>query len=324
MAAEANLGRWEAREVESVPIAAPATARTPNREPLPMPPSDGDDVGDDRPGPDRVDRSFWLGVLVGLVPLVLLIAGYAGYRLTTGGESDEEGTAIAAVDTAGSPLAGPADGEADLPVQTAPAPSSASPSTASASAASSSAESPSTTALEATLPTVPIVASGVVTDGSIEVRGVFPDEVRIQWVGELADLAAVLGYRLDDRTEAADPDGPAVASELLVRFPGAVVFQPGSSQGFDSEAQPIFEAIAGVLNRGSADLTIAAYAEPADAAGETLAAARAEHVDEHLAELGVELRRLSIEVRTPNEAPIVAADGSPIERRVDLEFRFRP
>jgi len=319
MAAEANLGRWEAREVESVPIAAPARARTPNREPLPMPPSDGggdDDDGSGRragSGPDRVDRTFWLGVLVGLVPLVLLIAGYAGYRLTAGDGSGEDRTAIAAVDPVGSPVAETQTGETSLPVQTAPAPSTA-PSTT----------LPSTTALEATLPTIPIVASGVVTDGSIEVRGVLPDEVRTQWVGELADLAAVLGYRLDDRTEAAGADGPAAASELLVRFPGAVVFEPGSSQGFDGEAQQIFEAIAGVLNRGSADLTVAAYAKPADSEGEALALGRAEHVDDHLAELGVEPQRLAVEVRTPDEAPIVAADGSPIERRVDLEFRFQP
>ncbi len=314
MAAEANLGRWEAREVESVPIAAPATARTPDREPLPMPPHDEDD--DDRPARsrpnlDQIDRSFWLGVLVGLVPLVLLIAGYAGYRLTTGSDSGEDGTAIAAVDPVASSGAEPAGAATSLPVQTAPAPTPP-PSTVSP-----------TTALDATVPTVPIVATGVVTDGSIEVRGVLPDAVRAQWVGELADLAAVLGYRLDDRTEAARADGPA-ASELLVRFPGAVVFQPDSSRGFDGEAQPIFEAIAGVLNRGSADLTVAAYAGPADPDGEALALGRAEHVDEHLTELGVEATRLTLEVRTPEEAPIVAADGSPIERRVDLEFRFLP
>ncbi len=315
MAAEANLGRWEAREVESVPIAAPATARTPNREPLPMPP-DLDEDDDDRPARwatplgDRVDRSFWLGVLVGLVPLVLLIAGYAGYRLTTGDGSGEDGTAVAAVDPVASPGVEPAADEGSLPVQTAPAPTTTAP--------------PTTAPAEATLPTVPIVASGVVTDGSIEVRGVLPDAVRAQWVGELADLAAVLGYRLDDRTEAAEADGPAAASELLVRFPGAIVFQPDSAQGFDGEAQPIFEAIAGVLNRGSADLTVAAYTGPGDPDGEALALDRAEHVDEHLTRLGVEARRLTLEVRTPDEAPIVAADGSPIERRVDLEFRFRP
>ncbi len=311
MAAEANLGRWEAREVESVPIAAPARARTPNREPLPMPSSDGDDDEPSGPGPDPLDRSFWLGVLVGLVPLVLLIAGYAGYRLTTGGDADDDGAATAAVDPATSPLAGSDTDAADLPVQTAP--STPRPTTPT-----------STTALEATLPTVPIVASGVVTDGSIEVRGVLPDEVRTRWVGELADLAAVLGYRLDDRTEAAEANGAVAASELLVRFPGAVVFQPGSSQGFDGEAQTVFEAIAGVLNRGSADLAIAAYADPADPDGGALALGRAEHVEEHLAELGVEPRRLSFDVRTPNDAPIIATDGSPIERRVDLEFRFRP
>lgn len=318
MAAEANLGRWEAREVESVPIATPARARTLGREPSQAAPGDGDDSSEstggsgsgDEPGRrrDGAGLPFWLGVLVGLVPLVILVAGLLGSRLTSDDTSSEEGSAIAAVDAVASPASEPTTPTTpttDLTVRTAPAPTTT---------------APSSTALEATLP---LVADGVVTDGAIEVRGVLVDQHRTRWVGELADLAAVMGYRLDDRTEGVG-GGSVAATELLVRFPGAVVFQPDSPRSFDGAVQPVFEAIAGVLNRGSADLHIVAYAEPGDADRATLAQARAEHVGEHLAELGVQRGRLTVEVRGAEEAPIVAADGSPIERRVDLEFRFRP
>jgi outer membrane protein OmpA-like peptidoglycan-associated protein len=166
----------------------------------------------------------------------------------------------------------------------------------------------------------------MVTDGAIEVCGILPDDLRTQWIAELADLAAVLGYRLDDRTEiaAGAAAGPQEANELLVRFPGAIVFRPDSPQSFDGAAQPIFEAVAGVLNRGTADLNIVGYADPTDPDAVLLALARAEHVHEHLVDLSVDGERLTVEARPPAEAPIVAAEGSPIERRADLEFRFRP
>lgn len=304
MAEEANLGQWEAREVDSVSMAAPARARTPQREPLPMPavgPDDRTSPGDS--GKDS-DRSFWLGVVVGLVPVLLLVIGFIGYRLTRDGDGSTGGE-TAATATSGSAT------PTSLTVSTEALPSS------------------STTSMPATTPTPtvppePVVADGVVTDGAIEVTGVLPAEDGAAWIGELADLAAVLGYRLDDRTEPPSDTGPPPASELVVRFPGAVVFRPDSPQSFDGNAQPVFEAIAGVLNRGSADLNVVAYADPGEPDIGILALSRAEHVHEHLVELGVDPDRLTVEARPPVDAPIVAADGSPIDRRADLEFRFRP
>lgn len=323
MAEEANLGRWEAREVEPVEIATPARARSDRHSPLLTDEADeavGDRGGSDDPE-DGGDQRFWLGVAVGLVPLLLVVGGYLLVQLLDGEEADADGATLTT--DAGQATAGTATPSTDIPVETRATPTPS-------SVASADAVTPAT--VEGSNPTAPtapspsVVATGMVTDGAIEVSGILPDDLRTQWIAELADLAAVLGYRLDDRTEiaAGAAAGPQEANELLVRFPGAVVFRPDSPQSFDGEAQPIFEAVAGVLNRGTAELNIVGYADPTDPDAALLALARAEHVHEHLVDLGVGGERLTIEARPPAEAPIVAAEGSSIERRADLEFRFRP
>lgn len=319
MAEEANLGRWEAHEVDPVAIATPARARSDRRPPL-LP----DDFDDEREGTGdpggRGDQRFWLGVLVGLVPLLLVVGGYLLVQLFDDDDADDAGATLTA--DAGQGSATTVIPSRSLPVETQPTPTSE----ANAGAGASPTAEASSTPTAPTTPSESVVATGVVTDGAIEVSGILPDDLRTQWIAELADLASVLGYRLDDRTElaAGANAGPQEANELLVRFPGAVVFRPDSPQSFDGEAQPIFEAVAGVLNRGSANLTIVGYAEPSDPDAALLALARAEHVHGHLLDLGVAGDRLAVEARPPVEAPIVAAEDASIVRRADLEFRFRP
>ncbi|MEL6983878.1 MAG: hypothetical protein AAFO29_15740, partial [Actinomycetota bacterium] len=249
--------------------------------------------------------------------------GFALFRMLDGDGGAEDGALVST--GAGESTATTVTTPSTLPVQTQPPPTSTGPE-GEANETAGSVGDDAATPTTSTTPSESVVATGMVTDGAIEVGGILPDDLRTQWVGELADLATVLGYRLDDRTviAAGANAGPQEANELLVRFPGAIVFRPDSPQSFDGEAQPIFEAVAGVLNRGSADLNIVCYADPSDPEAALLALERAEHVHEHLLELGVDPGRLAVEARSPVDAPIVAAEGSPIERRADLEFSFQP
>ncbi len=247
---------------------------------------------------------FWLGVLVGLLPLVALVFGLIGYVIGRSGDD------TVAVDTQATAAASTPAG-ADAGATTDPTSATVPAATATATDAAASPSPPGPEQL---------VASGLISDDTIELAGALPPQRQSQWSGEVRDLAAVLGLRLVDGTEVAEPG--AGTAELTVRFPGAVVFTPESDVEFDGDADPVLGAVAGVLNRGTARLTIVAYADPSDPGAAILALSRAGHVHEQLVELGVEADRLAVESRPPAEAPIGVA-GDVLDRRADVEFRFR-
>lgn len=273
-------------------------------------------IGSDRWFAGR-EPSFWLAVAVGLLPLVAVVSGIIGYLLGSRGGDDGD-TALAADsiqaagETAGASAATAAGPEASaepaesggstvpaegLPVETTAAPSSA-------------------------LSVAPqrLVASGLVANGTIELAGALPSSRQAQWSSEIADLATVLDLRLVDGTEVAELAGGG--AELTLRFPEAVVYAPDSPTTFEGDPDPFFEAVAGVLNRGTAQLVIVAYGDPTDPDDGILALSRAGHVREHLLELGVDPTRLVVESRPPLEAT-AGTDPALVERRADLEFSYR-
>lgn len=248
------------------------------------------------------DARFWLRVMVGLLPVVALVSGLIGYLLARSGDDGTTAEAatsagagvLASGRTAGSDAAG---ADAGLPVETTAVPTSTAPP-----------------------PPDSLVATGLITDGTIELAGALPAARQAQWTSEIGDLADVLGARVVDGTEVADAG--TGSADLTVRFPSAVVFTPESSARFVGDPNPNFEAIAGVLNRGTSELTIVAFADPTDPDAGILALSRAAHVRDHLSGLGVDPDRLAVEARPPADAPAVA-DDVPVTDRADVEFQYR-
>ncbi|MEM9564771.1 MAG: hypothetical protein AAGA93_19270 [Actinomycetota bacterium] len=283
---------------------------------LPAPPDD------DRDWPLGRPPVFWLGVLVGLLPLVALLAGLIGYAIGRGGDGDAVAVDTRAAATAGVPTDDGTDGS-DVGATTADgAGTDAGPTDADTVAVDAGTTGTAATVRAAAPSPGPqrLVASGLVSDDTIELAGELPPQRQSQWSGEVRDLATVLGRRLVDGTEVAEPG--ADAAELTIRFPGAVLFTPDSDVGFDGDPGPVLGAIAGVLNRGTARVTIVAYADPSDPDAAILALSRAGRIHGQLVELGVESDRLAVESRSPGDAPIGVA-GDVIDRRADVEFRFR-
>ena len=246
------------------------------------------------PAPQPADRdSFWRGLLLGLVPLALLLAGVAGYIVADRGESTTEAVSRP-VDT--------------TPVATTPPASEALPTSA---GGPGGAVEPSISG--------PVEASGVVTRELIELDGTVPAAVARTWSTEIAALADALDHPLVDRTVAA---ADAQSGELLLTYPGAVIYTENSPDGFDGSPHEMFDAVAEAIVGGTFDLTVVAYADPGRPEDAHLALFRAEHVHEHLLELDVDPGRLAVEVRRPEEA---AGDGGsgPVDRRADLEFHFQ-
>ena len=292
-----KIGDWSAQQVhtEHDLVAVPASRLRPTTV-----------VPDDVYGPGRGPGSriapasrngFLIGVAVGLVPLIIGLSVLVGYLMArTGGDTA----------TAGAPLADElAD---DGAVAAAGVTSMASPGSGSSGGTADATADDS--------PAVTIAPSASVADGVIRLVGVLPAS-STGFAAGLGELAEVLGLDFVDES-IVDDDAPPTPA-LPVSYYSAVLFAEGSDEAFEVNPQSMFEAIAGYLNRGAAQLTVIAYADPADVDGGHVSQHRAAHVKEHLVELGVEPSRIMVVTRDPSEAPI--SDG-PVSRRADLLFQI--
>lgn len=289
-----NLGRWSARptaDLEPIEVRTVDERFQPavRRGPLPGRPLPGPGFHE----PSRRSRGgFWVGLVLGLVPLALLAAGLLGYLLRNDSSTTSEDVDGAAIE------------------------SSATPTTSAALAGAS----PTTETLEVqTSVAGPTVATGRIVGGAIEVDGTVPEGPGQTWLMEMSTLAAGLGVRLVDRTDVLDG---ATAGEMTISYPGAVVYQAGSPEEFEGQPHELFDGLARALQLGSARLTLAAFAEPSRPEDAHLALFRAEHVHEHLVALGVDPSRLAVEIRPLVDAAVGTGADQPVERRVDLEFRY--
>lgn len=332
MASEQNLGQWAARPIEPEPGLfddGPESdpARTGDRtigagepEPVAIARSDG----------DRWSRGsvplFWLVVLLGLLPVIVAVSGFVGYRLASGGNesTSAEGRGSTVVADQGSTGV-----RADLGTSgTAAVASGGQPGTGSDGSDATGGERSVGVETTVVAPTTSMpasqeaAASGVVVDDTIELVGRVPVARRSLWGAEIADLAGMLGLQVIDRTEPIELAAGRGQADLTLWFPGAVVFAQASPARFTGDPAPVFEAVAGFLNRGTAEVVIAAYAEAGDVDATELAIGRADHVRAHLVELGVATERLTIETRSPDAAPAGGIDSAPIDRRTDLEIRY--
>jgi outer membrane protein OmpA-like peptidoglycan-associated protein len=304
-----RIGSWSARQV------AAEVELTP--EPVPGPSLvqvSPDQVYDPRQGSERrrsePGRSrFWVGLAVGLMPLLIGVAALGGYLVA----SRDGGSTLAGRTATPDPSA--SDGLASGTV--AGQEGSATTLTVTAGGASSGggvaggASDPSTTSADGE-------PSAEVIGGSLTLVGTFPPGTASAYSAELTELAQVLGVELID--ESTTVGGAPTPAAVRVSYPAAVTFTEGSERLFENDPHRLFEAVAGYLNRGTAELTIVAYADPSDLPTARLALARAEHVHEHLIELGVEPARLAIETRDELDAPRGPGIAGPADDRTDLEF----
>ena len=142
-------------------------------------------------------------------------------------------------------------------------------------------------------------------------------------------MNASVTARRDSRKAVSGGTGPSIKAPAFLAFSTAneaACREAGAALQADFLANealdPLFEAVAGVLNRGTAQLLIVAYGDPTDPDDGILALSRAGHVREHLLELGVDPTRLVVESRPPLEAT-AGTDPALVERRTDLEFAYR-
>jgi len=304
-----RIGNWSARQVAAEVELTPEPVPGPSR--LQVSPDQVYDLrqGTDRrrsePGPSR----FWVGLAVGLMPLLIGVAALAGYLVAS-----RDGDPTLAGGTP-APDRSAADGLASGTV--AGQEGASTTLTVTAGGASGGGDVGGGASYRSTNP-VDIEPSAEVIGGSLTLVGTFPPGPASAYSVELTELAQVLGVELID--ESTTVDGAPRPAAVPVFYPAAVTFAEGSERLFENDPQRLFEAVAGYLNRGTAELTIVAYADPSDPPAARLALSRAEHVHEHLIELGVDPARLAIDTRDELDAPRGPGIAGPADGRTDLEF----
>jgi hypothetical protein len=162
--------------------------------------------------------------------------------------------------------------------------------------------------------------SGQVVGDTLHLAGHLPPPAAAAVEAELGELADLLDLHFVD--DAVVIDEVPAPPFLPVAYPAAATFVDESDESFDSDPGLLFEVVAGYLNRGTAQLTIVAYADPSDPPTAHLALSRAEHVHQQLIELGVDPSRLAVETGDLLDAPLGQGIDDPPQQRIDLLFRL--